>query len=78
MLDIEHYRQRRAEEIVSLAERMAEQVQETGAPITLEPMSPAERRIVHLALEGMNDIETNSVGGGDNRKVVISAIYDNE
>ena len=57
---------------------MAEQVQETGAPITLEPMSPAERRIVHLALEGMNDIETNSVGGGDNRKVVISAIYDNE
>ena len=78
MLDIEHYRQRRAEEIVSLAERMAEQVQETGAPITLEPMSPAERRIVHLALEGMNDIETNSVGGGDNRKVVISAIYDDE
>ena len=78
MLDIEHYRQRRAEEIVSLAERMAEQVQETGAPITLEPMSPAERRIVHLALEGIDDIETNSVGGGESRKVVISAVYDDE
>ena len=78
MLDIEHYRQRRSEEIVSLAQRMAEQVQETGAPITLEPMSPAERRIVHLALEGMNDIETNSVGGGDNRKVVIGVVYDDE
>ena len=78
MLDIEHYRQRRSEEIVSLAQRMAEQVQETGSPITLEPMSPAERRIVHLALEGMSDIETNSVGGGDNRKVVIGVVYDDE
>jgi spoIIIJ-associated protein len=51
---------------------MAEKVRETGTPITLEPMSAAERRIVHLLFVDDPDLETNSIGDGENRKVVIS------
>ncbi|MCC6381307.1 MAG: KH domain-containing protein [Dehalococcoidia bacterium] len=71
-IDVEHYRHRREEQVVSLAQRMADRVRQTGAPITLEPMSAAERRLVHLALADDPELETNSIGEGDNRKVVIS------
>ncbi len=73
-IDVEQYRHRREEQVVSLAERMAERVREIGEPITLEPMSAAERRLVHLALVDDPDIETNSVGEGESRKVVISLL----
>jgi spoIIIJ-associated protein len=72
MLDVEHYRHRREEQVVSLAQRMADRVRQTGSPITLEPMSAAERRLVHITLAEDPELETNSVGEGDNRKVVIS------
>ncbi|MEO9256331.1 MAG: R3H domain-containing nucleic acid-binding protein, partial [Tepidiformaceae bacterium] len=72
-IDVEHYRHRREEQVVSLAKRMADRVRETGSPITLEPMSASERRIVHLTFAEDPDLETNSVGEGENRKVVISA-----
>jgi spoIIIJ-associated protein len=71
-IDVEHYRHRREEQVVSLAQRMADRVRQTGAPITLEPMTAAERRLVHLALADDPQLMTNSVGEGDNRKVVIS------
>jgi len=71
-LDVEHYRHRREEQVVSLAQRMADRVRQTGAPITLEPMSAAERRLVHITLAEDPELETNSVGEGENRKVVIS------
>ncbi|MFQ5380663.1 MAG: RNA-binding cell elongation regulator Jag/EloR [Dehalococcoidia bacterium] len=71
-VDAEHYRHRREEHLVSLARRMAERVSRTGEPITLEPMSPAERRLVHMALADDREVETNSIGSGDSRKVVIS------
>lgn len=72
-IDVEHYRHRREEQVVSLAQRMAERVRETGSPITLEPMSAAERRLVHLLFAEDPALETNSIGEGENRKVVISA-----
>jgi spoIIIJ-associated protein len=71
-VDVEHYRHRREEQVVSLAQRMADRVRQTGSPITLEPMSAAERRLVHLALADDPELATNSVGEGENRKVVIS------
>lgn len=71
-VDVEHYRHRREEQVIALARRMADRVKETGAPITLEPMTPAERRLVHIAFVDDEEIATNSVGEGDNRKVVIS------
>lgn len=72
-IDVEHYRHRREEQVVSLARRMADRVRETGSPITLEPMSAAERRLVHLLFAEDPALETNSIGEGENRKVVISA-----
>jgi len=71
-VDVEHYRHRREEQVVALAQRMADRVKETGAPITLEPMTPAERRLVHITFADDEEVETNSVGEGDHRKVVIS------
>ncbi len=75
-VDVEQYRRRREDQVVSLAERMAERVRDIGEPITLEPMSAAERRLVHLALVDDPEVETNSVGEGDSRKVVISLLED--
>jgi len=72
-VDVEHYRHRREELILSLARRMADRVRETGNPITLEPMIPFERRLVHMAFADDPDLVTNSIGEGDNRKVVISS-----
>ena len=72
-LDVEHYRHRREEQVISLARRMADRVRETGSPITLEPMTASERRLIHILFAEDQQLETNSVGEGDNRKVVISA-----
>jgi spoIIIJ-associated protein len=72
-LDVEHYRHRREEQVVTLAQRMADRVRQTGNAITLEPMTAAERRLVHLLFADDPELETNSIGEGENRKVVISA-----
>ncbi|MEX1104152.1 MAG: R3H domain-containing nucleic acid-binding protein, partial [Dehalococcoidia bacterium] len=72
-LDVEHYRHRREEQVVALAQRMADRVRQTGSAITLEPMTAAERRLVHLLFAEDAELETNSIGEGENRKVVISA-----
>jgi spoIIIJ-associated protein len=71
-IDVEHYRHRNEERIIALAQRMADRVRETGSPITLEPMSAAERRLVHITFAEDPELETNSIGEGENRKVVIS------
>jgi len=71
-VDIEHYRHRNEERIVEMARRMGDRVRQTGTPITLEPMSAAERRIVHLQFVDDPELETHSIGEGENRKVVIS------
>ncbi len=70
-VDVERYHRRREEALISLAERMAERVHQTGHTITLEPMPPAERRIIHMALAEDPNVSTGSVGSGDGRKVVI-------
>lgn len=72
-IDVEHYKHRNEERITSMARRMADRVRESGNPITLEPMSAAERRLVHMLLADDPELSTNSVGEGENRKVVISA-----
>lgn len=71
-VDIEGYRRRREETLQALAFRMADRVRESGRSLTLEPMPPNERRIVHLTLAKDPTVVTSSVGEGDSRKVSIS------
>lgn len=71
-VDVEGYKKRRYENLRTLANRMAEQVEKTGQSVTLEPMPAHERRIVHLALADHPDITTQSTGEGPARKVVIA------
>lgn len=72
ILDVEDYRKRRAETLQRLALRMAERVKRGGRPVTLEPMSPQERKVIHMALQGDHRISTYSNGEEPFRKVTIS------
>jgi spoIIIJ-associated protein len=72
VVDAENYRQRREENLRSLALRVAQQVRNYRRSIALEAMPPYERRIVHIALSDSKDISTESIGEGDERRVVIS------
>lgn len=71
VLDVEGYKSRREKQLQRLAQRMAEQALQMGRTVSLEPMSPYERRIVHLALRDYPDVTTESVGEGQHRKVTI-------
>jgi spoIIIJ-associated protein len=71
IIDVNGYKAKRAESLRKLALRTAEQVKQTGRTMALEPMQPAERRIIHLALRNSEDVTTESVGEGSKRKVTI-------
>ena len=71
VLDVESYRQRREASLRDMATKVAERVLQTGRSITLEPMSAADRRIVHISLADREDVSTESVGLGEERKVTI-------
>jgi len=70
-IDVAQYRKRRRDSLSSSALHLAEQVKTRHRAITLEPMPPNERRIIHLALANHPDVVTHSVGEGEGRKVVI-------
>ncbi len=72
ILDIGGYRRRREQTLISMAERAAGKVAESGAHYNLDPMNPAERRIVHSALQGFEGVTTYSEGEDPNRYVVIA------
>jgi spoIIIJ-associated protein len=72
VVDVAGYKRRRERVLTELAERMAERVIAEGRPLTLEPMPAHERRIVHIALRGYEEVTTESTGEGKHRKVVIS------
>lgn len=71
VLDVEQYRQRREASLRDMAIKVADRVQQTGRSITLEPMSAADRRIIHISLADREGISTESIGFGDDRKVSI-------
>lgn len=75
-LDSEGYRQKREEALVRLANRMANRAQKTGRRVSLEPMNPYERRILHSALQHHPGITTHSEGEEPNRHVVITLSKD--
>ena len=71
MIDVEGYQERRHQSLANMARRVAQRVTDTGKPITLEPMPPNERRIVHLTLSDHPRVTTESTGMGSSRQVVI-------
>ena len=72
ILDAENYREKREKTLERLAKRMAEKVKDTKRSITLEPMYPNERRLIHTALQKDPGVTTKSVGQEPNRRVIIS------
>ncbi len=72
ILDAEGYRERRARLLRDIAMRAAERAQRYRQPVFLDPMSPAERRVVHMTLAEHQGVSTHSVGEGDSRRVVVS------
>jgi spoIIIJ-associated protein len=71
VIDIEGYRLRREDYLKNLARRVAERVQSTGQPISLDPMPAHERRIVHIYLRASNSVTTESTGDGEDRRIVV-------
>ena len=71
IVDTENYRTKRQQKIVSLAQRIADQVRRSGGSRLLEPMNPFERRIIHTALDNIEDIETISEGDGLYKQIRI-------
>ena len=72
MLDIENYREKRVKTLENLAERMANRVIRTGRSVTLEPMKPYERKIIHSKLQNSKMVTTQSVGEEPYRRLIIS------
>jgi len=70
-IDIESYRARHQASLTQLALKSGEKAKKSGRSITLNPMNPHDRRIVHLALQGDKDIKTMSRGEGLYKKVVV-------
>ena len=71
-LDTENYRARREDTLIRLANRMANRAIRTGRRVSLEPMNPYERRIIHYALQQNEAVSTHSEGDEPNRHVVIT------
>lgn len=71
VVDVEGYRTRRERVLRELAKRMAERVESSRQPITLEAMPPNERRIIHITLRDHPGVRTNSIGEGEHRRVMI-------
>lgn len=71
LVDVEGYRERREQALMRLAERMADKARQRQEPVTLEPMPPYERRIIHMTLRNAEGVYTESTGEGDRRKVRI-------
>jgi len=74
VLDVNSYRQEKNTSLVNFARAMADQAVREKRAIVLRPMSPYERRIVHVELSNNNQVKTESVGEGEERKVVISPV----
>lgn len=71
VVQTENYREKREQTLRSLANRLAAKVERTGRRVTLEPMKPYERRIIHEELQNHDKVKTDSLGEEPNRYVVI-------
>lgn len=73
VLDAENYRSKREKTLINLANRLAGKVERGGRPVTLEPMNPYERKVIHCTLQQHPGVKTRSEGKDPYRKVVIES-----
>ena len=71
ILDVAGWRKQKEEELKSLATSLGKQVLETGKEVEVEPMSPWQRRVVHMVLQEMGGLSSESMGEGRDRHIVI-------
>lgn len=76
-VDINGYQKKRFDNLKNIAHMMAERAKYFKSNIEIDPMPAYERRIIHMFLEGVKDIKTESEGVGPNRRVVIKYIESN-
>lgn len=72
-IDSGNFREKREKTLESLAKRLGRNVVKTGRSVTLEPMNPYERRIIHATVSAIEGVTSGSIGEEPNRKVVISS-----
>lgn len=73
-VDVEGYRHRRKQKVIEIAMKAAERAKRSGRPVSLRPMSPQERRIVHIALREVQGVTSSSEGIGEKRHVVVLVV----
>ncbi len=71
-IDVADYKRQRNDRLKDMAEDWVKKVRETGETMHLQPMSPAERRVVHQAVSDYGDVKTHSEGEGRDRHIVLS------
>ncbi|PIU80989.1 MAG: hypothetical protein COS71_00575 [Candidatus Moranbacteria bacterium CG06_land_8_20_14_3_00_40_12] len=74
ILDINSYRKKKNDAVVRLAKEAAEQALRGKRAIVMRPMSPYERRLIHMEFSENDQIKTESIGEGEERKVVIKPL----
>lgn len=70
-VNVGDYREKREETLMHMAQRAADRALALGRPVELSRLTPAERRIIHLTLSGDDRIETESIGEGDDRTLLV-------
>ncbi len=73
-VNVGNYREKRANTLADLAKRNADKVLKYGRNVVLEPMNPYERRIIHTAIQQIENVESYSIGSDDSRRVVIKLV----
>ena len=68
------YRGRREKTLENLAQKVASKVLKRGSRVVLEPMSPYERRVIHLAIENIDGVKSHSEGEGLNRHIIVEKV----
>lgn len=71
ILDVSGWRKAKTEELTSLARSLGKQVLETGKEVELEPMSPWQRRVIHMVISETPGLSSESIGEGRDRHIVI-------
>ena len=74
ILDVEEYKKRQKDTTVKKIKQLAQQAIKTKKSVTLEPMSPAQRRVVHQAIQNMDAIKTMTIGEGANKRIVLNPV----